>query len=413
MLLLRRAADPTPFEEALVHACLHNQAYDPQCEHDRSAYLARLILETGDRTRLFTRLASRIDDPDVDVALLFDVIARLAAEGGEAEAAAVRRAYADLPDEGRLDAMEAMVRLDGLPALIRCAERLEQDLDEDGWRGKHLLDALKTRGEPDIDRALSTARAEHPNLEQLMAHLEAPDAPEPNAAPQDFPAIRAQLRQGIRPGGALYKVLSDEDWRLVCEDFLSQTQADLALPYLRLFARRRFVGSPVELVRWMNGSDSRASWSATLALGWIASPLVREMALQQLRAGRPRGARLLRANYRPGDFDLLMPMLRDAPSDETAHDISLAVLDLIGENDPPIDESLDILVALYEHTPCSMCRGDAVSHLVKAGRTPAWIAEECRFDADPDTAGLFAAPGCSPLGESCRRVAATEGVCGF
>ncbi|ATQ42048.1 hypothetical protein [Caulobacter mirabilis] len=404
MLLLRRAGDPAPFEEALVHACLHNQAYDPQCEHDRSAYLARLILETGDRTRLFTRLASRIDDPDVDVALLFDVIARLAAEGGEAEAAAVRRAYADLPDEGRLDAMEAMVRLDGLPALLRCAERLEQDLDEDGWRGKHLLDALKTRGKPDIDRALSAARAEHPSLERLMAHLEAPDAPTLYADwPRDFPTVRAELRRGIGPRGALYKVLSDDEWRLICEDFRSQTQVGLARPYLRLFARRRFIGGPAELVGWMNGSDSRASWSATLALGWIASPLVREMALQQLRAGKPRGARLLQANYRPGDFDLLLPMLRDAPSDEVAHDLSLAVLDLIGENNPPIDESLDILVALYEHTPCSMCRGDAVSHLVKAGQTPTWIAEECRFDADPNTAGLFAAPGCSPLGELSAR----------
>jgi hypothetical protein len=391
-LLLREATDLGPFRDALVHACLDDMAYDPQCEHERSEYLARLIVETGDQHALFAKLASQIKEPEVDAPLLFNVLARLARKNGDPEKSVVSQAYSDLSDDDQLDCMDALVRLDGLPALIQGAARLDSDLEGEGWRAGGLLDALKERGEADLDAMLGSARAEHPGLEKLMAHFEASSHAEPDVdKPYDFAAIHSELRNGKRPRGVNVQKLSDADWRSICEDFLLHEQDELALPYLTLFGRRPFLGNPDELVRWTTSSNLRVSWAATRALGRIESPVVRDMALEQIQAGKPSGARLLASNYRSGDLNTILPMLRDLSDKDEIHDLGLAVLNLTGENDVPVEESGDILILLYERTPCSMCRGDAVSRLFKAGQVPAWIADECRFDSDPDTVKLFAA----------------------
>jgi len=142
-------------------------------------------------------------------------------------------------------------------------------------------------------------------------------------------------------------------------------------------------------VRWAHSHDRRVSWAAIRALGRVKAPVVRSMALQRLEAGDESGVRLLLSNYTPGDLARIEPLLRAPSGEDQAHDLGLAVLGLISENDISVEESREPLLLVYACTPCSMCRGDAVSRLAKADQVPVWMAEECRFDADPDTVKLF------------------------
>ncbi|WP_293902895.1 hypothetical protein [Phenylobacterium sp.] len=415
VLIMRQAANPRSFEDAVVHACLHDLAYDPQCEHERSEYLARLIVETGDETGLFGRLVAQIKDQEVDAPLLFTVLARLAAKNGDFEKSAVQRAYLDLDPEAQLDCLDALVRLVGMPAFIEGAARIDADLEGEGWRAGGLLDALKDHDEATFDQSVGAARAEHPSVERLMAQYEASNQPTRVAdGSYDLPAILAELRQGKRLRGVIFKDLSSDDWQLICEDFLAQDREEVALPYLTLFGRRPFTGNPVELVRWTKSSNSRVVWAATRALGRMESAVVREMALEQIRAGRPSGARLLASNYRSGDLAMILPMLRDLPDNDEVHDLGLAILNLTGENDVSAEDSADVLLLLYERTPCSMCRADVVSRLFKAQRVPDWMADECRFDSDPEAverpdgvdAGSYGRRGHHHAHRDCRPVAA-------
>ncbi len=392
VLIMRQAADPRSFEDAVVHACLHDLAYDPQCEHERSEYLARLIIEIGDEKRLFAQLLAQIKDQEVDAPLLFTVLARLAAKSGEFEKSAVQKAYLDLDPEAQLDCLDAHVRLVGISAFIEGAARIDTDLEGEGWRTGGLLDALKEHDEATFDQSVGAARAKHPSVERLMAQYEASNQTTPVAdGAYDLPAIRAELRQGNRLRGVIFKELSSDDWQLICSDFLAQDRDDVALPYLTLFGRRPFTGNPSHIVRWTKSSNSRVARAATRALGRIKSPVVRAMALEQILAGKPSGVRLLASNYKLGDLAMISPMLRDLPDNDEVHDLGLAILNLTGENDVSVEDSADILLLLYERTPCSMCRADVVSRLFKARRVPDWMADECRFDSDPDTARLFAA----------------------
>ena len=142
-------------------------------------------------------------------------------------------------------------------------------------------------------------------------------------------------------------------------------------------------------MRWLNCSNSRVAWAAAGALGRIRDPLVRKLALEHLRSEDPTGLRLLLSNYEPGDLEPIGPLLSEAVDDDEAHILSCGILDIVGENDVPLAEKRAVLISVYERSPCSVCRGDAVSKLQSAGDVPLSIAQECRFDADPNTARLF------------------------
>lgn len=391
MVLLRQSTEKESFREALVHACLRNVAYDPQCEDERCKFLARLIFETGDEVGFFTALVPRLTDDGIDVLQLFGVLAQLAAKCGDLQKLVVRRAYARLSDDDQFECLDALVRLDGLPALIRGVERFVDICEDEGWRARSLLDSLREHGEIDPAQLLLSASAEYPQLERFIDCLRANQQPMPNAADEtyEFAAIRAGLQLGQRPPGAWLRKLSEDEWRNLAEDFELQTEESSALQYLRLFQRRPYPNDPRHMFQWMRSSNLRVLWSTAAALGRIESPLVRDIALGRIQNGDPIGVRLLVSNYKFGDMRNIFKLLSGLSRDHEIHDLGLSVLDLVERNDISSNDSRDVLLLLYEKTPCSMCRRYAVEQLAKAGSVPSWIVEECRFDADQDTAKLF------------------------
>ncbi len=396
MIILRRVGGNESIREALLNGCLRNLAYDPQSESERSAYLARLIGEAGLRTDLFHALIKILEstpDDDLNTPQIFAVLSRLACAHDDLDASALQRVFAGLSAEDQLDCMDALVRLDGFPALLDCAERLCANLPEDGWLGEDLIEALRERDGPEVDQTLLVLRAQHPSLAQLMSFLDAREAEQKTPAlpvvEYDFPEIRATLRLGKRPSGIRMWALTDDHWGILADDLVACRDDDPVLPYLRLFSYRRFPKEPQLLERWTARTDSQIAWAAMRAMSRIKSPFVRNMALQRLEAGDGSGVGLLRSNYVAGDLARIEPLFR-APSEKyQAHDLGMAVLDILENNEVPTEERREMLLLVYTCTPCSYCRRDVVSELLEKHEVPGWIAEECRFDADPDTVKLF------------------------
>ncbi len=393
MILLRQAKCVEILKEELLRACIFNLTYDRQCEHERSAYLARLIAETGGQEEFFAALALRFAGPRdslADIRQLFSVLGLLAANLGASHKAIVRQSYSQLSGEEQLDCMDDFVRLDGIEALVECAEQIEDHLKDEGWRAAGLLEALAEREGRTEGELLRKIGADYPQVPKFVAHLEADrqSSPAPNGEEYDFDAIRSGLLRGERRTGAWQRTLSEAEWNLLAEDLAGQSNPNVALHYLRLFARRAFPLGPQLLVRWVDSGDSRASWAALRALGRVHSPLVRKMALQRIGNNDPVGVRLLLSNFQSGDLKVIDPMFSACAENEVVHDLGLAVLDLMAENEITAAEREPALLQIYNRTPCSMCRYYAASGLVEDGRMPEWMAEECQFDAEPDTAKL-------------------------
>jgi len=403
MILMRQSPDRQVFQDALFAACVHNLAYDPQCENERSRYLADLISATGAPQAFFIRLLAILraelgDEERLDVPQIFDTLVLLALDHPDLDAEALRRIYADMADEeDRLDCLDALVRLDGLPALLRGIEALNAELEERSWRVDGLIEALREHQGPGVD--IADLRAGNAALDRLMAHAEAQNAPPPEPQPYDFADIRASLQRGERPDRPWdwLRRLTDAEWRLLAEDLAAETDEKTAAVYLRLFARRDFSGDLAPLLRWAQGpGDLASTFYAVMALGRIRAPAVRALALKMIEARQPRGARLLRSNFEPGDFARLKRLL-DALSDiDEAHDLGLSILDIVSRQDTP-PEADDILLELYDRTPCGRCRHDTVTALAALDAAPPWMVEECRFDAEPDTVKLFISPDATSL----------------
>ncbi|MEO6216203.1 MAG: hypothetical protein ABIO86_09240 [Sphingomonas sp.] len=396
MILLAQTAEPEKFKDELISACVRNLAYDHQCELERSAYLARLIEATGRRDEIFVALASRLKaspQDGVDISHLFAVLARIAASGSDPEKSILRQAFHDFRPDDQLESMEALIRLDGLTALLKCAELISVDLSEEGWRIASLFEALEEHAGTAAGAILLKAGSEHSEIGLLIAHRDFQLRPAESGtdAPYDFSKIRSGLLNGKRPPGAWLRKLTEQEWQLLAADFELQTDEARALIYLRLFATRRFPGPAQQLMRWVNCSNSRVAWAAAGALGRIRDPLVRKLALERLRGKDSTGLRLLLSNYEAGDLDPIGSLLSEAVDDDEAHDLGFGILNIVGENDVPLAEKRAVLISLYERSPCSICRGNAVSKLQSAGDVPLPIAQECRFDADPDTARQFSA----------------------
>ena len=64
------------------------------------------------------------------------------------------------------------------------------------------------------------------------------------------------------------------------------------------------------------------------------------------------------------------------------HAIGMGVREVLEAH--PSTEGATALLALYEYGPCSLCRTHAVELLYGLNAVPAWMFEECRFDADFD-----------------------------
>ena len=402
MLLLRQSPHRKDFQDELLAACIRNLAYDPQCEDERSRYLADLILATGEQKTFFSTLLAALenepgDEDPLNRPQIFAILVRLALAHPDLDADALRAAFSRLKDEeDRLDCLDSIVQLDGLSAFLDGVQQLASDLEDRWWRVSSLLEILRARDGVGIDAVLTNLRPENRALDQLMVIVEEQNSVQSVPTTYDFDEIRTQLQQGSRPGGAWVSRLTDTEWSLLAEDFATVTDQRQAILYLRLFGRRGFPHDPQLLFRWAEDQDASAARAALFALGRVSSPAVRALALRMIETNQPDGARLLRSNFESGDFTRLEHLLHATLDQGDAHDLGLTILDLVSKQNGAL-VAKDLLLQLYERTPCSRCRADAVEALAGIEAVPPWMAEECRFDADSDAVKLFDPPdGRSP-----------------
>ena len=119
------------------------------------------------------------------------------------------------------------------------------------------------------------------------------------------------------------------------------------------------------------------------------------MALQQLAAGHLHaGIALLKNNFEAGDFALCARHLKPIDDADQAHHLGEELLGLCKAHPGAGAGALDCLAYVYECSPCSSCRKQAVRAWVATNSVPAWVRAECALDADPETRALVgAAPG--------------------
>ncbi len=440
MLILRNDPDNPDLLAALFHSCTVNEVFDWQCEPARAAYLRRLILATGQVDRFRRDLAVHLagagavaeavepeareaaakdagpedagpDDPEpenirphdfgpTDLGQTFDLLCLLAAD----EPTFDRRVLWDFLartdfDTANFRCVDALVRLDGLPALLHCVERFHADYANVPYVLDGLVHELRERdGEASANEALAAARRTSAALGLLLT-LAAGDEwafVGQTGEPSDYRTIKAELEAGTRtffPGGWSRRA-SPEDVALAAADLLAETDDLRRNPYLHQFFRVPFPLDPEPLFPLLKSPHKRVRIAARNVFGQMCHPRVRQLALAAIAEGAAAdwfGLHLLQGSAEPGDsalFDPFIAAAKAAGEVDVVHWAYMSVLKIIENDRLPLDEGVAWLVRVYEETPCSTCRRRVVKYLMAVGRVPDWIAMEWPFDAAVDAVAL-------------------------
>ena len=121
---------------------------------------------------------------------------------------------------------------------------------------------------------------------------------------------------------------------------------------------------------------------AVRALSLITDLEVRGLAMKLIQdpATVCKGAHLLENNYQPGDFSLLRRLMEQAADQEALHSLGFGLRSMAKAH--PSEDAEPALLYLYEHGPCSICRGGVVRQLRELNHLPAWMHIEFQFDCE-------------------------------
>jgi hypothetical protein len=410
-ILFLQQHDASPYRDAILQACLHSTAYDPQVEGSRAAYMFDIISLTGEepfyREQILAALSHSEPSDSWDENQLFH-FARLFAQGGDAQARQVmydkftRNAAA-----GYTTGATDVIELDGIDGLLFVADRLGERLlaDEDTWEADYLLGVAKEHsGEEQTTLALNQAAATNPRIAAFVQVADSQAARDAQRGKKRFDLSelgydeikrvildreqRAPRYEMIRWG----QHAANQDLERAAQDLLSEQDTERLIAYLRIFRRRKFPLDHSRLLDLARHENDQIARDALAALEQIEHPTVRALGLRMLKASERVGnaVDLFVRNYQEGDYKILEPALDRTLESEQLHGFGFGIVDIFKAH--PSSAAVEVLTKLYEYGPCSGCREDYVNCLIKLEALPDWMREECRHDANFDLREKFALP---------------------
>lgn len=398
--LQQRAA--ARYRETILHACLHCSVYDTQVEDRRDAYLFELIGLTGEREyyrdRILAALPELTDAKDVDQVLA--LIRRYAAQGDNAARERLYEAFASNVDTDRPHGADLLVDLDGLPALLLVADRLSLHEDE-GWYARGLIDSAAELGRrTKVTAALAAAAHEHPRVAAFL-ELARRDRgrrrryrrKQPTlTAAMDYSRLKRMMRARRRDVWSLFtqwwRQATEEELVEPAEDFLAMLQDRASWQrrpirlYQILLARRRFPLDPSPLLALVRDPDADVARIAKAVLRHTDHPEVGALARELLAGGDGDAANMLVGNYRDGDYPAIERALHTWQDPWQVHSLGIALTRIVDAH--LLLAAVPALLALYERTPCTLCRRHGVELLQRLEALPDWLAAECHYDASSD-----------------------------
>jgi hypothetical protein len=292
----------------------------------------------------------------------------------------------------------AFIRLEGIPALLLYVRRFAAEIagPEEAWSFKYLVEALAEREGPEAaTAAVEEARATCPELDRLLA-LDVDAFHAETGETMDYAAAKEALAAGGRWLPREWsRHASAEEFALAARDLLTEHDVRKLRAYLDQFRFRQFPAPASSLFPLVRHEDGMVARDAAKILGRLGGSDVRMLALKLLDEQRPwNGIQMLRECQQPGDFERIGKRLEGATLDADGwHYLGMAVFGLLEDMDVPPEETRAVLLRLYEEEPCSYCRERTVSRLAASGDLPDWMAEECRYDAEPETVNLVEQKG--------------------
>ena len=396
-IVYARDNDTGPFRSAILDACLHCGAVDPQCEGTRALYMYELVNATPDRE--FYRGAIQKALPghgdDWDAVQCFRLASYMAMDGDDRARQAMYEAFRPGPRMAELMGVD-FVQMDGMEGFLFAAKSVGAMLAagltgvDEGYLYSH---ATETCGEDKTGKALRSAGESEPQIETYRLAAEAHreesqgDSRLNEVRGLTWPELKSRLPELAAFWLRLWGEHADsENLVLAAHDLLAAETPEDRLQYLRVFQRRAFPLEHSCLLRLAEHHDEKVAHAACIALANMADPAIRELAFrvsESCGVGREHSISLLCRNAAPGDDEIALCWFEKEEDPHVRHRLGRA-LRTFWEQHPNVSTEVRMLLSHYEKGPCSFCREGVLSRLLKLNALPDAVREECAFDSDDE-----------------------------
>jgi hypothetical protein len=393
-------------DDDLLYACLHDLRYDQQIEDVRGEWLWGLIQSVHAQPRYRDAILDSLQD--LTESRHLPQRCELAFHFAKSGDKPFHDRLCELVEEKPLAdckwlAENEVVRLDGLPGLLRVVRSRGRQLMDRRWEwddDSAVDDAIELFGEANVIDALRQS-TDSLVKEYYRRRVEDKNRRTTTTAQSHRNRMRAiSLQEVIAAaesggGGGLsfrgWGMHADESDLETIQTRLWQAQDPKVIcNYLQVFSNRPLPRFDTKIFDLCRHVDSTVRFRAINALEKNTHPMIRDFAYECLETNviDESVIGLFERNYRPHDEDRILQGMALAHDERGRHSQLMDVLKVLTTNSKADCSKLAIVV--YLHTPCGHCRSDAVKLLQSANRLPSWLGHECQHDSVKETREIVA-----------------------
>ena len=411
--------------DLVLSACLHNQAYDAQCEGNKSGWLFSMFKDTvyyeDFRSNILNSLETETDTWDLKQ--LIDITKEIALNGDAYAVNCVRKCalkIAQSPSVHDWLGAEEWMEIGGIEAMLELVriygERLLADTEgnvpgseifPDCSISKEYREVLieYSEKEPSVKAYLQYLEKKQSLLGPVsnIKILKADNFKEASQRPREHGYRESEVNSIIElaknkkyeyPGRyfSFGRFASKEELDTIYSYFLAEKDDDIRLRLLWVFTGGQAPFIDGSLFELANGNNEHLRWTAIRVLSHLSDSRIHELAVSKLKTKQITGIDndaldLFINNYTGEDADLIaITLLPMNPEYVDAFSLARSIIK-IAENNHDV-ALVDILKWAYEVTPCSHCRNRVITIMDSLNYFNGEILYECQFDSNEDISEL-------------------------
>jgi hypothetical protein len=387
-------------QDEILQACLHNLTYDAQSEGSRAEWLMSLI-DISSNEDFFRKpiLEALTHSTDIwEVNQLMNLALAFARRGfSEGRRVIYEKFDKQEFDESWLGGKQIMT-MDGVMGMLHVAEVIGKRMvrNPEFWEDGLFSEACHRLGK----EVMMTAFQEHAEKSvNVKAYLDTAtkgrtgNYPSPRGI-QTLEKILEDIEaaSGEYPGHYVQfgKRADAKDLDVVFARLLSEARRDQLLRCLWVFLRRAMPILDTRLLQLAESEDEKLQRAAIVALAQMQDPSIRVLAIRLLgehpKVITREAITLFNRNYVSGDHEVIENALFVPEDKETTHNIGYGILALTKSQKGA--ELTKLLEWVYENTPCSICRRNALKGLLERNRASDSMLVESVWDCCEETRTL-------------------------
>ncbi len=407
-LLVKDHYDPT-FRDPILHACLHNLAFDRQSEGSRAAYMMDIIEVSGDfafflDATYHALLNLTAEDEEYDIRQVYDLAGWMADDGDTDMREAITQKFLADPALGDFAGAREIIALDNEDGFIFVAEFLSEQMRQQadfqldtGYIGEDagLYFALENQiGDDEAKAFVEQLRTERPSITPVLDAIDTwrkqPKRRKKREPRLSYAEIKQRIEDPAPKSRGQYRYwardASDEELLQAAHDLLAETEPKRLVHYLEMYEKRPFPLDHTHLIALAQHDDFHVAIRAITALEQIEHPDVRAFALASIergyRIGRVVSLLQLGSNYQASDWAIIEPLTRQVTDEDDFHVLGFGVREIFDKHPTPL--AIPSLLNLFQYGPCGYCREAFIDYLGKLDAIPAWLRDEAQYDANSD-----------------------------